>query len=313
MRKQIIATLGALALCIGFSDVTVAQQSRADEIQDRNAREGRPAEQSRDPRGRRSQQSSSRAPSAEENLAAAQAALVTLGSSCTATEAKLLGETAEKIRIYEAVCATGPGYVLQASTPPSGEDCLLLDSQAKMTRERDPAADVGTVCTLPANQNLSAVLADYATRAGVACTVNEGMAIGKTSAGAVLYEVGCDGTDGYRLERTGDTFVKTPCLRLASQGYNCRFSTKAEQIADLQKLLAGTDAAACAPSDLRFMGGNANGEFVEAKCATEGQGYIARIKDELVQQVYPCATAQAIGGGCKLTTVAAAAPAGGRP
>ena len=199
--------------------------------------------------------------------------------------------------------------------PPRGEDCLLVDSQAKIARERDPAADVGTVCTLPANQNLSAVLADYATRAGVACVVNEGMAIGKTSAGAVLYEVGCDGTDGYRLERTGDTFIKSSCLNLGSQGYTCRFSTKVEQIADLQKLLVGTDAAACTPTDLRYMGGNANGEFIEAKCTTDGQGYITRIKDDLVQQVYPCATAQAIGGGCKLTTApaAAAAPAGGRP
>jgi len=316
IRKQVIAALGALALCIGFSDVAAAQQSRADEIQERNAREGRQAEQTRDPRGRRSQQQSTRQPSPEENLAAAQAALTTLGASCTATEAKLLGETADKTKVYEAVCSTGPGYVIQAATPPTGEDCLLLDSQAKMARERDPAADVGTLCTLPANQNLEAVLADYATRAGVPCTVNEGMAIGKTSAGAILYEVGCDGVDGYRLERTGDTFTKTPCLRLASQGYTCRFSTKAEQTAELQTLLAGTDAAACAPIDLRYMGGNANGEFIEAKCTTEGQGYIARIKEGLVQQVYPCATAQAIGGGCTLTpapAAAAAAPAGGRP
>lgn len=181
-----------------------------------------------------------------------------------------------------------------------------------MARERDPAAAAGTLCTLPANQNLNAVLGDYATRAGVLCTVNEGMAIGRGANGAVFYEVGCDGSDGYRLERTGDTFVKTPCLQLASQGYTCRFSTKAEQAADLQKLLVGTNAAACAPTDLRYMGGNANGEFVEAKCTTEGQGFIARIKEGLVQQVYPCATAQNIGGGCKLTNAPTTAPAGGR-
>ncbi|WP_419756354.1 hypothetical protein [Brevundimonas sp.] len=64
------------------------------------------------------------------------------------------------------------------------------------------------------------------------------------------------------------------------------------------------------------MGRNANGVFYEAKC--EGaDGVIARVNAEnVVQQIYPCATAQQIGGGCKLTTAPAAAapaPAGGRP
>ena len=309
IKHILIAAVGALTLSIGVADVAAAQsQSRVDEIQERNEREGQQAEPSRDPRARRGRQAAQE-PSAEENLAAAQAALTGLNASCTVTEAKLLGETAEKNRLYEAVCSTGPGYVVQASTPPTGEDCLLLDSQARMARERDPAADVGTLCTLPANQNLNVVLADYATRAGVACVVNEGMAIGRTSAGAVLYEVGCEGTDGYRLERSGETVSKVPCLRLGSQGYDCRFTTKDEQLADVQKLLVGTDAAGCAPAELRFMGSNANGEFLEAKCATEGQGFIVRVKDSMAQQVYPCATAQQVGGGCTLTSAPATAPA----
>ncbi len=57
------------------------------------------------------------------------------------------------------------------------------------------------------------------------------------------------------------------------------------------------------------MGSNANGRFVEVKCAAEGEGYIARIKDDATQQIYPCATAQRIGGGCTLTPAPAAAPA----
>lgn len=311
IKHILIAAIGALTLSIGLADVAVAQsQDKVDEIQERNEREGRPnADQNRDPRARRGRQQATREPSAEENLAAAQAALTAMNASCTVTEAKLLGETAEKNRLYEAACSAGPGYVVQASTPPAGEDCLLLDSQARMARERDPAADVGTLCTLPANQNLNAILADYATRAGVACTVNEGMAIGRTSAGAILYEVGCENTDGYRLERTGEAVIKVPCLRLSSQGYACRFTTKDEQIADVQKLLAGTDAAGCTPIELRYMGSNANGEFIEAKCATDGQGFIVRVKDAMAQQVYPCATAQQVGGGCTLTTAAPAAPA----
>jgi hypothetical protein len=57
------------------------------------------------------------------------------------------------------------------------------------------------------------------------------------------------------------------------------------------------------------MGQNANGRFYEAKCAAEGEGYIARINTEgVTQQIYPCATAQRIGGGCRFTP-APAAPA----
>ena len=39
-----------------------------------------------------------------------------------------------------------------------------------------------------------------------------------------------------------------------------------------------------------------------------GDGFIARVKDGSTQQVYPCATAQQVGGGCTLTP-APAAPA----
>ena len=63
------------------------------------------------------------------------------------------------------------------------------------------------------------------------------------------------------------------------------------------------------------MGRNANGVFYEAKC-DGADGVIARLNDQnAVQQIYPCATAQQIGGGCKLTPAPAAAPApasGGR-
>lgn len=318
IRTKLIAAVGALALCIGLADVVSAQQS-ATQASGRNARnvEQSSVPDDRQQRPQRQQRGQQRMPSAAQNMAAAQAALTALNANCSPTETKLLGETAQKTLVYEVVCAAGPGYIVQSGTPPTGEDCLLLDSAAKMARERDPNAVAGTVCTLPANQNLIAVFRDYATRAGVACTVNEGIAIGKGADGSIFYEVGCDGTDGYRISQKGNVFSKSSCLQLASANYTCRFSTKAEQIADLQKLLTGTDAAGCGPTDLRYMGGNANGEFIEAKCSTEGEGYIARIKEGLVQQVYPCATAQQVGGGCKLTTVAgpaaAPAPAGGRP
>ena len=94
-----------------------------------------------------------------------------------------------------------------------------------------------------------------------------------------------------------------------------RFTTTAENATFVKALLAGSEAASCNVVEARLMGQNANGMFYEAKC-DGADGVIARVNAEnAVQQIYPCATAQRIGGGCKLTTApaAAAAPAGGRP
>ena len=81
------------------------------------------------------------------------------------------------------------------------------------------------------------------------------------------------------------------------------------------QLAKDLEAAGCDVTEARLMGQNANGMFYEAKCAG-ADGVIARVNAEnVVQQIYPCATAQRIGGGCTLTPAPAAAPApaGGRP
>ena len=246
----------------------------------------------------------------EEIKAAAQAQLVAAGSSCQVTEAIEPGVTAEQQSIYEAVCAEGPGYIVIASTPVQAISCLELAGQAATARLRDPAADVGQQCVLPANQNALAVIGGWAREAGVACTIDEAVAIGRSNAGNVVYEVGCTGADGYWLEKVSDGWQLQECLQIASVGGTCRFTTAQEQAAGFQPKLAGTDAAGCEVAQVRLMGSNANGRFYEAKCAAAGEGYIARVNNEgVTQQIYPCATAQLIGGGCTLTPAPAAAPA----
>ena len=66
------------------------------------------------------------APTAEEIIAAAQIQATAAGAACQVTSANLLGVTPEQIPMYEAACATGPGYILIASTPPQAVDCVLL-------------------------------------------------------------------------------------------------------------------------------------------------------------------------------------------
>ncbi|MDP2117094.1 MAG: hypothetical protein Q8J71_06835 [Brevundimonas sp.] len=247
-------------------------------------------------------------PTAEEILAGAQVQATAAGLDCQVTEAIQPGVTAEQHAIYEAACATGPGYILVAATPPQVFDCLELAGTAATARLRDPAADVGQQCVLPANQNGLAVIGGWARDAGVTCTIDEAVAIGKSEDDNIVFEIGCAGEDGYWLEKVGAGWDLKDCLQIASTGGTCRFTTPQEQAAGFRAKLAGTDAAGCDVTRVRLMGSNANGRFYEAKCAAEGEGYIARLDNAgVTQQIYPCATAQRIGGGCTFTPAPALA------
>jgi hypothetical protein len=248
---------------------------------------------------------------AEQITANAQGLLTATNTECQMSEATNPGANTAG-QTYEVACSGGPGYILIASTPPQAFNCVELAGTAIITRERDPSADVGQQCVLPANQNSVAVIGGYAREAGVTCNVDEAMAIGQAGT-HMIYEVGCAGVDGYRLERQPTRWEVVDCLQVMADDMTCRFTTPAEQNATLKAQLAGTEAAACDVQAVHLMGHNANGRFIEVKCATEGEGYIARIKDGATQEIYPCATARQrrIGNGCELTPSPAAA--GGRP
>lgn len=270
---------------------------RSDQQQNQRQQRGRPAP----------------APTPEQVKAAASALAAATNSGCTVADASLRGENAEKQSVYEATCTTGPGFILIGTTPPQAVDCVILSGQADITRSRDPAADVGLQCMMEPNKNVLAVVTAYATEAGVHCTIDQGSSVGKSSGDNIVYEVGCAGTDGYWLEKTPTGWVTTECLKLVSRSAVCKYTTPVEQVATVKKWFEGGPAAACDVTETRFMGSNANGSFYEAKCA-QGDGLIARFDTAMaVQQVYPCAEAQRIGGGCTLTVVPAAAEAAPAP
>ncbi|MGV8929721.1 MAG: hypothetical protein ACOH1E_08205 [Brevundimonas sp.] len=278
------------------ADSLSGQDSNAD---DRAARSERPGRTQANRQRARSRQPVA---TPEEIKAAAQAVAVAAGISCQVTEATNPGVDADDQKIYEAACSEGPGYILLAATPPQTFNCLELAGTAVTTRRRDPAADVGQQCVMPVNQNGLAVIGGWARAAGVACTIDEAVAIGKSNAGNLVYEIGCAGADGYWLEQVDTGWQIKDCLQMASSGGECFFTTAQEQADGFEPKLADTDAAACDVAQVALMGSNANGRFYEAKCVADGEGYIVRLDTEgVTQQVYPCATAQHIGGGCKLT------------
>jgi len=244
----------------------------------------------------------------EEARTAAQAVLTTAGIACQVQSAVFLGNTTtDQQKSYEAICNGGPGYIVVASTPPQTFNCLELAGQAETNRMRDPAADVGQQCTLPANQDPLPVVTAYAREAGIDCVVDRAGAVGRLD-GNLLYEVGCSEADGFQLEQTSAGWKKMPCWARTLEGATCRYTTPAENLKAWTAVLAGTDAAACDVQQARKLGVDAEGlQVYEVKCGA-GDGYFARVGETYTaQRVHACAAATHIAGGCTLTTVAPAA------
>jgi hypothetical protein len=241
-----------------------------------------------------------------EDAAAARAAAVLAGVTCQISEAVLVGQTDDGFNLYEAACATGPGYLITESAPPVATGCVVANTAAAHALAADPAARPLATCTLSANRNIDAAITAYAGAAGIACDVDEGRAIGQVGDRAI-YEIGCAGRDGYRITETETGWSKIACLAVVNAGSTCAFTTPAEQHATLQALLADTEGAACVVDGGRYMGASANGTYYEARCSG-AEGYIFRVRDGATE-AFPCAAALGLAGGCTLTPVAAAASA----
>ena len=89
------------------------------------------------------------------------------------------------------------------------------------------------------------------------------------------------------------------------------FAELKEQVAGFNPLLVGTAIDDCVAQQIHLLAQNDTGRFIEVKC-TSGEGYVAQVKDDAVNQIYPCDRAQRIGGGCTLTRVAAPEAAAGQ-
>jgi hypothetical protein len=312
-----LVAIAAVALLSSISTVDLAQaqtpgsqqQARDRAVtqdRDRVERELRPGE-------RRAADRRGRQPTPEQIAQSAQAAATAAGLSCRVNGSALLGVTNDNSNLYEVACEGGAGYIVTSATPPQTFDCLVLAAQADQTRAAGGEVAANSVCNLPGNQNIAGMVAGYAREAGVSCQVDAGAALGATPEGNLVYEVGCAGADGYHIEKTAQGWNKTDCLQIMGTNMTCRFTTTEEQAAGFRPLLAGTAIDDCDARQIRLLAQNDTGRFIEVKCAS-GDGYVAQVKDNTVNQVYPCARAARIGSGCTLTTAPApAAATGGRP
>ena len=317
LLRLVASTAAALIVSITAADLAHAQNRSTDmgdprtagtvrQMRDRAANLERDRTDSQiTPGARQARDRRGRVLSPEEVTQRAQAAATAGGLACQVTESSLLGQTTENDDLFEVACAGGVGYILTSATPPLTFDCVLLAAQADRIRAEGGEIAVNSTCVLPGNQNVALAIAGFAREAGIACQVDAGRALGATSEGNLVYEVGCAGADGYHIEKTAQGWNKTDCLEVMGMNLTCEFTTAAEQVAGFQPLLVDSAIDDCQAQQIGLLAQNDTGRFIEVKCAS-GEGYVAQVKDNAVNQVYPCALAVRIGGGCKLTAVPAA-------
>lgn len=278
----------------GYTVINPGQRDVVEARQADHAAYGRERE-ARETEGRRSATDRAR----DRRLA--QTAATAAGTGCDVTEASLMGQTLEGgHRIYEVACSAGSGFIIIASEPPQAHDCVGQAGYAAVARAADPEAEVGLQCILPANQNTVALIAGYAREAGLNCEVDQAIA---TAVGR--YEIGCAGRDGWLLEKDASGWSSTACWIADLKGAgSCLYSTPEEASVQWLTLVEGTDAAACAPAAVEWMGDSAErGSFYEVRCGS-GEGIIVRFKDGAPQQTYSCIDApQIFRRPCNLTQV----------
>lgn len=298
LKKPLVALCSALMVSSAFAVPSMAQSRNGQEANEPAVTDGG----GRTRGARRQAQQRPVQLSPEQIKAEAQAVLTASSTACTVTDQRMLGTTGAGDKFFEVACDSAPGYLLIASTPAQAIDCVIVDHTAKQAgaASATPQGESTPKCELAGNQDIQGFLKAYATEAGIACTVDQVAVKGQSGTGAVIYEVGCAGADGYWIEKATAGWQKTECLQVINQGNSCAFTTAEEQAATVKSWLTGSEAADCNVGQIRLMGQNANGRFVEMTC-DGAEGRIIRHNAEFqVQQTYLCSVAQQIGGGCTL-------------
>jgi hypothetical protein len=232
-------------------------------------------------------------------------AVKSAGIPCTITDAYYIGSSEAKDdkgksvtqKLYEVACQGAVGQILQYAPPAPAKhyDCFAVLSTPNIR------------CRLPENADLKAVLAGYVNQAGRTCTISDFRYEGGTPAGDAYYEVGCTGALGFIIKHTAaNETVATDCVQAIGTNLECKLTSaeaiKAADRAAIDKLAAASGKA-CTIKDTRTIGKLVNGgSAYEIACSDGKSGYILMAKaDGSLEHAIPCANAEGVLGGCKLT------------
>lgn len=223
--------------------------------------------------------------------AAAERLVTEAALDCAIVDASLRTTRSDGSKLYEVACQTGPGYLIEdLASGPRAQDCVIQWSAAELSRRDGRPLDESQLCSLASNPDPVDVIAEYGREAGLQCEVDQALATAQD-----VYEIGCADRDGWRLERRAGQWRATSCWEFSLRSEaGCRFSAEAEARAEWPKLVAGSDASACVPEAVAWMGDNPQrGAFYEIRCQS-GEGILVQFKDGATQRTFPCSEAPRI-------------------
>lgn len=250
----------------------------------------------------------------KKGMAGAPAAAQALGLKCTVKNAALIGPGSIMVdnkkvagTSYEVACNEGIGYIfLKYDKQDGGQTYSCVDMQAQYDAAIAAKKGAPPRCMLPENSNLNAQIQQVVTKSGAKCTVSNVSSLGHDPKNAVTnYEVACSEGVGYvtRAFDNGEA-TSTSCLEAsATLHYECKLTDKTQRMAQIVALSA-TYAKSCQVSDSRFVGTTEKEKDAIYEVACSGKpGFFLEVARDGTARTIDCVSAQAIGGGCKMTDI----------
>lgn len=244
-----------------------------------------------------------------KGMADTPALITAAGSDCQLADARLVGEgtdpkTKVKQTAYEVACKGAEGLILvKKGADVMSFSCIQADQ---------PQADGkpnSTRCQLPDNLNPDAGLAPYIAKSTAICTPSKVRAIGQSPTNA-FFELACTNNPGGFLlitsapPRLDKPVIANPCVMIPeTNATKCILSDRAAQLSAVDKLAAASGKPCTIKDGGRgFIGAAQSGKIYYEEACSDGKGFVlVQAADGGFAEAIPCADADAVFGGCKLT------------
>jgi hypothetical protein len=219
------------------------------------------------------------------------------------TKANYNGSSAaDKIDVYEALCASGSDYYIESPVPGSSKQLAVIDC-AK-----------GVDCALISKDDAAkSIIRLSAAAKKPECAPTKARYVGGTST-SEYYEIGCaDGKSGYMFETTKANQFKTviECVKATQLGGGCNFTNvstgNTADIPTYQKLAAAIKDPCTITKYQSYGADESKREIVELACTDPGAAGFALLPADKGQtgEYFNCIRAEIKGYTCHLTDKAA--------
>ena len=243
-----------------------------------------------------------RLPQNDNPMQGLQTIASTVGSTCQLANARWMGTSSDnKLDQYEAACADGNAYVVQA--PRVGSTQKLTAISCLDLKPGD--------CTYFPKEKYLAQLTTIAQPSGRACQITDGRFMGQTAEHHTFFELACsDAKSGYVLEADASNhYVRAiDCGRSGAMGLGCELtSAGAIQTTENSTYTQAAKAIGfdCAVSGYHSFGVDAKTgrEVVELACTGRQESYITLLPVDKGQQgaYMDCLRAAGVGLKCVLS------------